>query len=43
MLIKIRIYIIMKKIIKMKIEQKTLNFTLTIYKIITTQNLTLIS
>ena len=40
---KIRIYIIIKKITKIKIKQKTLNFILTIYKIIITQNLTLIS
>ena len=33
---KIRIYTIMKKIIKIKIEQKTLNFILTIYEVITT-------
>ena len=41
---KIRIHIIIKKIIKMKIiEQKMSSFTLTIYKIIIIQNLTLIS
>ena len=30
---KIRIYIIIKKIVKIKIEQKTSNYTLTIYKL----------
>ena len=40
---KIQIYIIIKKIKKIKIEQKTSSFTLTIYKIITTQILTSIS
>ena len=40
---KIRIYTIMKKIMKIKIKQKTSSHILTIHKILTTQNLTLIS
>ena len=41
---KIRIYIIIKKIIKIKIiKQKMSSFTLTIYEIIIMQNLTSIS